>query len=87
MTYLSLGRCDDDDADLVLRRMLMASDCVIDIREDRSDTCLTASVSSSSTCTHFTINIHSAGIVAFIDLAQTARTVRYAEITTVRVQK
>jgi hypothetical protein len=87
MISLSLDRCDDADSDLVLRRVVMQSDCVIDIRKDRSDTCLTASVSSSSTYTHFTFNIHSARIVAFIDLVQTARSVRYTEITNVRVQK
>jgi hypothetical protein len=44
MTYLSTDR-RDADADLAVTLMLMASDCVIDIREDRSDTCHTASVS------------------------------------------
>jgi len=55
MACLILDRCYAADPDLVVLRMLMASDCVIDIREDRSDTCLTASVSYSSTCTHFTL--------------------------------
>jgi len=65
----------------------MASDCVIGIREDRPDTCRAASWSQSPTCTHATVNIYSARIVALPDRVLTARTVRYTEITNGRVQK